>query len=39
MILLLTIIGIMFFREPLNRHELAGLAMAVASLILLIRFA
>jgi multidrug transporter EmrE-like cation transporter len=37
MILLLTIIGIMFFREPLNRYELAGLA--VASLILLIRFA
>ena len=39
MILLLTTIGIVFFREPLNRYEVAGLAMAVASLILLIRFA
>ena len=39
MILLLTTIGIMFFREPLNRYEVVGLAMAVASLILLIRFA
>jgi small multidrug resistance pump len=39
MILLLTTIGIVFFREPLNRYEIAGLAMAVGSLILLIRFA
>ena len=39
MILLLTTIGIVVFREPLNRYEFAGLAMAVASLILLIRFA
>jgi small multidrug resistance pump len=39
MILLLTTIGIVFFREPLNRYEFAGLAMAIASLILLIRFA
>jgi small multidrug resistance pump len=39
MILLLTTIGIVFFREPLNRYEIAGLAMAVASLVLLVRFA
>jgi small multidrug resistance pump len=39
MILLLTSIGIVLFREPLNRFEIAGLAMAVASLVLLIRFA
>lgn len=39
MILLLTTVGIVFFREPLNRYEVAGLVMAVASLILLIRFA
>jgi small multidrug resistance pump len=39
MILLLTTIGIVFFREPLNRFEIAGLVMAVGSLILLIRFA
>jgi small multidrug resistance pump len=39
MILLLTTVGIVLFREPLNRYEIVGLAMAVASLILLIRFA
>jgi small multidrug resistance pump len=39
MILLLTTIGLVFFQEPLNRYEVAGLAMAVASLVLLIRFA
>jgi small multidrug resistance pump len=39
MILLLMTVGIVFFREPLNRYEVLGLAMAVASLILLIRFA
>jgi small multidrug resistance pump len=39
MILLLTTIGIVFFHEPLNRYEVAGLVMAVASLFLLIRFA
>jgi hypothetical protein len=31
--------GVMFFREPLNYYEIAGLVMAIASLILLIRFA
>jgi small multidrug resistance pump len=39
MILLLTGIGVVLFREPLNRYEIAGLGMAVASLFLLIRFA
>jgi small multidrug resistance pump len=39
MILLLTTIGVLLFREPLNRFEFVGLAMAVGSLILLIRFA
>jgi multidrug transporter EmrE-like cation transporter len=39
MILLLTAVGVIFFREPLDRYELLGLAMAVASLILLVRFA
>jgi small multidrug resistance pump len=39
MILLMTAIGVVFFREPLNRYEIAGMAMAVGSLILLIRFA
>jgi small multidrug resistance pump len=39
MIVLLTGIGVVFFREPLNAYEIAGLAMAIASLILLVRFA
>jgi small multidrug resistance pump len=39
MILLLTGIGVIFFKEPLSSYELVGLAMAVASLFLLIRFA
>jgi drug/metabolite transporter (DMT)-like permease len=39
MILLLTGIGALVFREALNAYEVAGLIMAVASLILLIRFA
>ncbi len=39
MILLLTGVGVVLLREPLNRYEIAGLAMAVGSLILLIRFA
>src|SRR3954469_25584796 len=36
MILLLTGIGVVAFRETLNAPEIAGLVMAVASLILLI---
>jgi drug/metabolite transporter (DMT)-like permease len=39
MVLLLTVIGGVFFRESLNYYEIAGLVMAIASLILLIRFA
>src|SRR5215510_16349669 len=39
MILLLTAIGVVFFRETLNLLELTGIVLAVASLVLLIRFA
>jgi multidrug transporter EmrE-like cation transporter len=39
MILLLTAIGVVVFREALGAYEVAGLIMAVASLILLVRFA
>lgn len=39
MILLLTGIGVLAFRQPLNAFEVAGLAMAIGSLILLMRFA
>ena len=39
MVLLLTAIGVVFFRESLNSAEIAGLVMAVAALILLVRFA
>jgi multidrug transporter EmrE-like cation transporter len=39
MVLLLTAIGVVFFRESLNYYEIAGLVMAIASLILLVRFA
>ncbi len=39
MILLLTGIGSLAFREPLNAYEVAGLLMAIGSLILLMRFA
>src|SRR5262245_61091639 len=38
-VLLLTAIGTVFFRESLSRYEIAGLVMAIASLILLVRFA
>ncbi len=38
MILLLTAIGVISFKESLNGYEIAGLAMAVASLLLLTRF-
>jgi multidrug transporter EmrE-like cation transporter len=38
MILLLTSVGIVFFRESLNYYEIAGLIMAIASLVLLMRF-
>ena len=39
MILLLTGIGIVFFRESVSATEVAGIAMAIGSLVLLVRFA
>jgi drug/metabolite transporter (DMT)-like permease len=39
MILLLTTIGVVVFRESLNHFEMAGIVLAVASLVLLTRFA
>jgi small multidrug resistance pump len=39
LVLLLTAIGVVLFRESLNYYEIAGLVMAIASLILLVRFA
>src|SRR4051812_10748547 len=39
MIVLLTLIGVTVFRETLGYAEIAGLIMAVGSLILLVRFA
>jgi drug/metabolite transporter (DMT)-like permease len=39
MIVLLTAVGVGLFRESLNYWEIAGLVMAIASLILLVRFA
>jgi multidrug transporter EmrE-like cation transporter len=39
MILLLTAIGATAFKEALNAYEVAGLLMAIASLVLLMRFA
>jgi small multidrug resistance pump len=38
MVLLLTTVGVVFFRESLNYYEIAGLMMAIASLVLLMRF-
>jgi small multidrug resistance pump len=38
MIVLLTAIGAVLFRESLNYYEMAGLAMAIGSLVLLMRF-
>ena len=39
MVLLLTAVGVVFFRESLNYPELAGIVLAVGSLVLLMRFA
>ncbi|QDV39244.1 DMT family transporter [Tautonia plasticadhaerens] len=39
MILLLTAVGALAFREPLKPPEIVGIALAVASLVLLMRFA
>jgi small multidrug resistance pump len=38
MVLLLTTIGVVVFKESLNGYEIAGIAMAVGSLFLLTRF-
>ncbi len=37
-VLLLTTIGVVFFRESLNYYEVIGICLAVASLMLLTRF-
>jgi drug/metabolite transporter (DMT)-like permease len=39
MVLLLTAVGVVMFREALSYYEVAGLVLAVASLVLLMRFA
>ena len=39
MILLLTGVGVASFGQPLNASEVAGLALAIGSLVLLTRFA
>jgi drug/metabolite transporter (DMT)-like permease len=39
MVLLLTAIGVLIFRESLHSYELVGLVLALASLVLLMRFA
>ena len=39
MVLLLTAVGVVLFGESLNYYELAGIILAVASLVLLMRFA
>jgi small multidrug resistance pump len=39
MILLLTTVGVVMFRESLNYFEWAGIALAIAALVLLMRFA
>ena len=39
MVLLLTAVGVVLFRESLSSFELAGIVLAVASLVLLMRFA
>jgi small multidrug resistance pump len=38
MIVLLTAIGVVFFKEKLNYYEIAGILMAFGSLVLLMRF-
>jgi len=39
MVVLLTAIGVVVFRETLSYYEVAGLILAIAALILLVRFA
>jgi small multidrug resistance pump len=38
MILLLTGMGVLFFDEKLNRYEVAGIVLAIGSILLLSRF-
>jgi drug/metabolite transporter (DMT)-like permease len=39
MVVLLTAVGVGIFREALNYYEITGIVMAIAALILLVRFA
>jgi drug/metabolite transporter (DMT)-like permease len=39
MVLMLTAVGVVFFRESLGSLEMVGIVLAVASLVLLMRFA
>ena len=39
LVLLLTAVGVVVFRESLNTYEVVGIVLAVASLVLLMRFA
>ena len=39
LVLLLTAVGVVVFRESLNSYEVVGIVLAVASLVLLMRFA
>jgi drug/metabolite transporter (DMT)-like permease len=39
MVVLLTVVGVGVFRETLNYYEMAGVAMAIGALVLLVRFA
>lgn len=39
MVVMLTAIGVAVFRETLNYYEILGLILAIASLVLLVRFA
>jgi multidrug transporter EmrE-like cation transporter len=38
MILMLTAMGVLFFDESLNRYEVTGIVLAIASVVLLARF-
>ncbi len=38
MVILLTLLGVFFFDEPLNHYEVFGIALAVTSILLLSRF-
>jgi drug/metabolite transporter (DMT)-like permease len=38
MVVLLTAVGVVLFRETLNYYEMAGVAMAIGAIFLLVRF-